>query len=69
MMLKAGVDADTISYITVIRPCAEARDVAKAEPWLCMMLKAGVEVDTVSCITVTKACAKAREPKQSTGCA
>jgi hypothetical protein len=30
-MKEAGVEADTISWSTVIKACAEARDVAKAE--------------------------------------
>ena len=37
-MLKAGVEADTISYSTVIKACAEARDVARAEHWMSTML-------------------------------
>ena len=31
MMLQAGGEANTISYNTVIKACAEARDVATAE--------------------------------------
>ena len=47
-MLKVGVEANTISYNTVIKACAEARDVARAEYWLSTMLKAGVEANTIS---------------------
>ena len=54
MMLKAGVVADTISYNTVIRAFAEARDVARAKHWPCMMWKASVEVDAISYITVIR---------------
>ena len=56
-MLKVGVDADTISYNTVIKACAEAGDVARAEHWMSVMLKAGVEANTISYSTVIKACA------------
>ena len=48
MMLKAGVVADTVSYNTVNKACAQARDVAKAEHWTCMTLKAGAGADTIS---------------------
>ena len=37
-----------ISYSMVIKACAEAGDVAKAEHWLCMMLNAGVEANMKS---------------------
>ena len=67
-MLKAGVVADTISYNTVIEACAEAREVAKAQHWLCMTWKAGVEADAISYITVIEASATARiVSKLSTG--
>ena len=39
-MLEAGVEADTISFNTVIQGCAEAGYVARAEHWLAMILKA-----------------------------
>ena len=57
MMLKAGVVADTISYNTVIKACAEAGDVARAEHWLSMISKAGFNADTISYSTVIQACA------------
>ena len=62
MMLKAGVEANTISHSTVIKACSETRDVTKAEHWMCMKLKAGVEANTISHATVIKA-------KLSTRCA
>ena len=62
MMLKAGVEANTIGHNTVIKECAEARNVTKAEHWICMMLKAGVEANTICHTTVIKA-------KLSIGCA
>ena len=59
MLLKAGVEANTSSYNTVIKACAETWDVARAEHWLSVMLKAGLEADTISYSTVIKACAEA----------
>ena len=61
MMWKAGVEADIISYNTVMKACAEASDVARAEHWMSTMLKAGVKANTVSYTTVIKACAAARD--------
>ena len=55
MMLKAGVEANTIGHTTVIKARAEARDVTKAEHFMCMMLKASVEANTISHTTVIKA--------------
>ena len=46
MILKAGVEANTISYNTVIKACAASRNVAKAEHGMSRMLKAVVEAET-----------------------
>ena len=61
MMLKAGVVADTVSYNTLIRACAEACEEAKAKHCLGMMSKAGVEADAISYMTVIDASAAARD--------
>ena len=45
----------------MIKACADARDEARAEPWISMLLKAGVEANTSSYNTVIKACADARD--------
>ena len=59
-MLKTGVKADTITFTTVSKACAEAHDVAKAEHWLSEMMKIGVEADAITCSAVIKARAEAR---------
>ena len=51
-MMKAGVQADTISFNTVIEACAEAGEVARVEHWLSEMTQAGVEPDSTSYNTV-----------------
>ena len=48
MMMKAGVETNTISY-------------SDQELWMSMMLKAGVEADTISYKAAIKACADARD--------
>ena len=54
---KVTVEANTISYITVIKSCAEARDVSRAEHWVFTMMKATVvakttvEANTISYIS------------------
>jgi pentatricopeptide repeat protein len=60
-MKKAGFEADTISYNTVIKACADACEVAKAEHWMSEMRKVGVEATTISYDTVIKACAETRD--------
>ena len=59
--MKAGVEANTISYNSVIKACAEACEVATAEHWISMILKAGVEANTIIYNIVIKACAGARD--------
>ena len=41
-MLAAGVEANTISYNTVIKACAEAKGVVTAGQWMSKMLFAGL---------------------------
>ncbi len=68
-MLKASVEADTISYYTVLKAFVEARDVARAEHRLSTMLKAGAEINTIRYSTATKACADhATWSEPSVGC-
>ena len=46
-MLAAGVEANTISYNTVIKACAEAKGVVTAGQWMSKMLFAGLGGRTV----------------------
>ena len=46
--VKAGVDANSISYCRVITACAEALDAASAQHCMYLMLTAGVGASTVS---------------------
>jgi len=61
MMLKAGGVADINSYNTLIKACAEARDVAIGVHWLSLMLKAVILANTFSYLTMIRACAGARD--------
>ena len=61
MMMEAGVEANTISYNTVIKACAEAHDLARTEHWVSKMIEAGGEANTISYSTVIMACAEARD--------
>ena len=68
MILTAGVEAIAISYRTVIKACAKARDVGRDAHWMSMMLEAGVEEDTVSYKTVINVPKDGMWPEPSTGC-
>ena len=59
--VESRVEANTTSYNTVIKACAEAHNVARAERFMPMMLKAGVEANTISYNTVIKTCAETRD--------
>ena len=43
MMLKAGVEANTISYTAGISACANAHNIANAEYWFFAMSEAGIQ--------------------------
>ena len=60
-MMKADVVADTISHNTVIKACAEAREVAEAQHWLSEMMNAGVQANPTRYNPVMAACAVARD--------
>ena len=51
-MMQVGAEADTISCSIVIKACAEARHIGRAEHWLSEMMKAGVEANAISYNTV-----------------
>ena len=60
-MTQANIEADTISYSTVVKTCAGARDVDRAEHWLSEIMQADGEADTISYSTADKACSEARD--------
>ena len=57
-----------MSYNAVIKACAEAQDVARAEFWLSKMLAAGVEADIISYKAMFKACAGVRDAATAVCC-
>ena len=61
-MLGGGVEADVVSYSTMINACAQNGETARAEWWLQHMLDNGVEANVVSYSTVINACAQQGEP-------
>ena len=65
-MMMPVVEASSVSYSTLIKACAGARDSARAKHWIFVMLKAGVEANTISHNTVMKACT-AMWPEPSSG--
>ena len=54
-MLRSGVEANTFTYNTVIKACADVRDMAKVEHWLSKMKKAGVQEDAFLYTTLMRA--------------
>ena len=54
-ILKAHVEANTISYNTVVKACAAANDVTRAENRLPTMMKVGVEANTISTVIMVLA--------------
>ena len=60
-MIIDGVEANVVSYSTVISGCAKQGDKASAERWLTKMLDSGIEADGICYNSVIDACAKVRD--------
>ena len=58
-MMNAVVEAKSISCTTVLKACAESRDMARAEHILAHMINTSVKVARISYSTVSNACAEA----------